>query len=50
MGSSVDFDTVLALAHKVRKELDGAPSQFKEVSDKSVTLIVKSTDADYSIH
>ena len=51
MSSSVDSNAVFALAHKVQKELDGASSQFKEVSDKFVTLIIYfvSTDADYSI-
>ena len=35
-----DVNETLALAHKVQKELVGAPSQFKEISDKSVTLII----------
>ncbi len=38
--SSDEFNALLALAHRVRKELVGAPSQFKEISDKFVTLII----------
>ena len=38
--SSDEFNALFALAHKVRKELVGAPSQFKEISDKFVTLII----------
>ena len=37
--SSDEFNALFALAHKVRKELVGAPSQFKEISDKFVILI-----------
>ena len=38
--SSDDFSAILALADKVQQELVGAPSQFKEISDKLVTLII----------
>ena len=35
-----EFNAILALAHKVQKDLDGAPSQFKEISDKFVPIII----------
>ena len=38
--SSNEFNTLFALAHRVRKELVGAPSQFKEISDRFVALII----------
>lgn len=38
--SSDDFDAIFVLAHKVRKELVGGASQIKELSDKSVPLIM----------
>ena len=40
METGYNFNATLALAHKVQKELVGAPSQFKEISDKFVTLII----------
>ena len=36
--SSDDFYAIFAFAHKVRKELFGAPSRFRAISDKFVTL------------
>ena len=39
-GYRSEFKALFTLTHKVRKELVGAPSQFKEISDKFVTLII----------
>ena len=38
--SSVEFNALFELAHKVRKELVGAPFRFEEISDKFVTMII----------
>ncbi|KAK0506909.1 hypothetical protein JMJ35_010609 [Cladonia borealis] len=44
--SSDEFNALFTLAHKVRKELVGAPSQFEEISDKVRSLSIVLQDID----